>query len=725
MNNLGLNKDLTMEDIRLYANSPRVYRKLKNAKSLYTVRRPIKVKEIRFTDLYNPSDSFTDGKTVYVGFFKEELEEDISLVDALIDAKIGHEMGHVNFTNFTKTKDGIDEFRNYANSNYPEKKNQLVPLYSHLINILEDGRIERLMALNYKSLGVKLALLNMLMFKEPVNRNIFMEKPLNTMLTEILLQAKIREVSPEFKNSKDYNFFEEKIMPLVEEARYSNKFSTVLENTKKIIILIEPLVSQDPLPQFVNDSNANRDSISNNTSYQGQDPNGDGDSNFGEMEEDKNTDYGKSHEKEGENNQQEKGGNSSGNGSGENGEKGEEENTSKSNSSSGSRENSKEGSEESSGGSSKDLEEGKEGEEDENGSSSNAGSDFEGSNNSSKSSSNNSSVSEKEEETYEEKLKKLLEEAKKERSAEENKEIQDTLKKLKEAHEKSMKENKSFSERKTRELSDDVFGHEFIMRKSIPTRGYPDQNVMNEANSLKKELEKIFMNKKTFNLRFQERGALDPNALIYSQMGITDNVFKTEGTNIERSFAVDILLDTSGSMEGDNIRNAFFALSVLEESLKDLCSLRMIMYDTGYSTTKTEIIKDFKDKSVNYSTTLYEQVLKNSNSICYNANAEYINIDVEREILKNRPETDKIMFILSDGLPRAVDGVSNPKEELKKTIEKVKRDNIKVVPIFFESWSMDDAEDDFRYMYKDNIIFCTPDKIYTRLKRIMRDIIKS
>ncbi len=686
--------NLTMEDIQVFANTTRITNKLRNAKSLYSLSRPLKIQDIRFINLKNPSGTcFTDGNIIYLSFFPEELKENLIFVDSILDAKIGHEMGHVNFTNFDKTVKGVENYKKKLSSENVEKAYEtlILKVFKDLLNILEDARIERLMAKNFKTLGIKFALLNMMIFKKSLINQPNGSNIINYFISEILHYAKLKEVNIFFKKSSDYESFKEKFLPLIDEARESNHFETVLTNAEKITEIFKPLIMQMPiknLQKYNNELDKSSEELSKssfNPSFNGQDP----------------------QDQEGE----DKGSkNNSGNSSDDN-----SENNSENNSEDNSGKDSKEKPEnESKKGSSEDSK--KESEESKKDSGKDSGKD-------SKEESNKESEKDPKK-SLEKKYQELKKENQKSMKASEKKDILDNYKKGQDKREKEKAQFKNLENKKNSDITKrGCFSNKFIMEKVIPIKGYPDSETLKKGNSLKTELSKILVNKNNLNLDFQEKGQINPNLLPYSRMGLTDSIFKIEGTKLQRSYAISILLDGSGSMNGPSGVNALKALSVIEEALKDLCSLRIIKYNSGTYNTVSFVYKDYNDKNINI---MYNSLKTLEGGFFTNANAEYINLDVEREILNKRPETDKIVIILSDGMPRKIFEDRSSEEDLRKSVQETKKKGIKVVPIFFghDSFLKENA-DRFKFMYEDNIVATSPDKIYVNLVKILREALKA
>lgn len=231
------------------------------------------------------------------------------------------------------------------------------------------------------------------------------------------------------------------------------------------------------------------------------------------------------------------------------------------------------------------------------------------------------------------------------------------------------------------------------------------------AKKFKKEIEKIFINKSTVRTTGQKRGVINTEELY--KIGMNNyNIFSVEGSKSSSDYVVYILQDGSGSMMGEKEVSSAYALSIIEEGLKGVVPFKLTTFKASRAEVKHFIIKDWKDKSKkSYS---YNYLMNNSAG---GGNEDGISIRVATKELLKRPEKDKVLIVLSDGLPSSI-------PDTKEAIEEARRSGIYLVGIMFGSdeFRINNYET-YRAMYKTNIISThpggIPKKLTDTLKRIL------
>lgn len=729
----------TREELNYYVGRGNYDKRIKAFKTLYTHRRPSPWQDIHINPMSR--DSFTDGKDVFIGFFDEELGRDLSEILYMLEAKIAHEAGHINFTDMEGFGGFVDSQPYYVRQ-----------MCHNIFNIVEDGRIEYLMCNSYKALKNKILFLRIVLFYDDIKQEVN-ENKLVRMLSNLLYYATIGVVQDDYRDNMDDDF--KKLMPYIDQFVVEASNEKALEIFKEIWKIIEEAFKEEieqaeedakaqeelqelleelmsELQQKLEDENILMGSSTECMS--GNDYDGDLDEenspriSGGSQEGDAQENSKESQEKEGDNSS------GSGNKEAEDAEEKDLEGAGENaEGSSETQENASEG--ESGKTSSETTGEGENGED----SKDSPGNDSSESGGNMKNLSNkpgevNTGIDQKLEE-----IKKALEEAKKkeEASSEElkrKKAEKEFVKQQEECAKEAQKDadnivsalNKQGDTMYPKMLSD-ILRNEFEendFRKDF-IAGEISPEYKEEAKKLNHELETTLANKNAPDVFFQDKGMLDQQNLYQAAVGINDSVFIRRGNNVKCDYAISILIDGSGSMEGKKIKDAIKAASIIEDALAgiDDISFRIVSY-SAYNYIDHNLIRDFEDRdNKNYSEASYDKI---NHDILYGVgNCEYINILYESRILQKRPEAEKIMIVLSDGLPCPANGMRDAVHVTSKVVEKVKKDGIEVVPIFFTE-NGDFPEEmlkSYKTMYKDNLIHVASEDISKKLTKVLETIV--
>lgn len=175
-------------------------------------------------------------------------------------------------------------------------------------------------------------------------------------------------------------------------------------------------------------------------------------------------------------------------------------------------------------------------------------------------------------------------------------------------------------------------------------------------------LEKVLMSRKrNSKLSNMERGRFDVRKSYRLTKSISKNVFYKKHIGEDLNTAVSLLIDQSGSMNGSKITNARALAIAFSECLS---KIQIPFEVSGFTTAnwgagrvegfdfsrtitlKIDIFKNFNDK--------YQAVkgkLGMIKSYKHNVDGEAIKLGVAR--LMERKEARKVMFVLSDGMPEA------------------------------------------------------------------------
>ncbi|PLS19648.1 hypothetical protein CVD28_04315 [Bacillus sp. M6-12] len=247
--------------------------------------------------------------------------------------------------------------------------------------------------------------------------------------------------------------------------------------------------------------------------------------------------------------------------------------------------------------------------------------------------------------------------------------------------------------------------------------------IKREGTKFRKEVEKIFRNKESYNLRAQKKGVLD-TANLYKFATKDYNMFMKKGTPVTTDYVAFILQDGSGSMmeDGKEFQSAK-AMAVMEEGLKGIVPFKMSTFSVEYY-SRAVIHYTAKDWNDNQSTQNYSYNFHRSRR-AGGGNKDGYSIRVATAELMKRPEKDRILIILSDGLPSDYNGGQREgMVDVKQAVKEARKKGIHVVSLIFGTEDFRDFNiENYKYMYDKNIISCKPEQITSNLVKMLKKII--
>lgn len=276
-----------------------------------------------------------------------------------------------------------------------------------------------------------------------------------------------------------------------------------------------------------------------------------------------------------------------------------------------------------------------------------------------------------------------------------------------------------------------------------------------EATIFKRSIQSIMRNKQSVSLRGQKSGILDTSSL-WKISSSNYNVFKREGSKDLSDYAIYVLYDNSGSMgEGNKRYDASRALSIIEEGLKDISSLKITTFKSGiaidifsgdeYEFIDHELIRGWNDNksNINYTCSFHKYMMSgcygysrsdghsDDHEFLYRSsiqNRDGMSIEIATKELLSRPEKDKILIVLSDGEPACVGlSLTGALEETVDAVQRAKRQGITVMGLGFEV-SKRGAEDRlpvYREIYGNNVLISDSENMHSVLSKMVKKIIKS
>lgn len=227
------------------------------------------------------------------------------------------------------------------------------------------------------------------------------------------------------------------------------------------------------------------------------------------------------------------------------------------------------------------------------------------------------------------------------------------------------------------------------------------------GETLAKVVDRYFKGQNQPHVRNMRSGLIDGRRL--TRLARNDvRVFQKKGVDKPGDTAVYILIDDSGSMEGEKTEAAFCAAAVQEEGFKAHIPLKIVSF-----TTRTGIIhKVIKGWDEQHAWNCCYNFLRHHDGIQYGNDDNY-DIRIATKELLQRPEKNRILIVLSDGTPSDV-------EDTKAAIDEARKRGVKVAGIYFEYGEIGMDADDFRHMYQRDYVCCTTDEIDKNLSKILK-----
>lgn len=668
--------------------------------------------------------SYTDGKKVVVGVPEFSMGMDKPTIYSLIKALTGHETEHVWSSDFKVFKDFQMEVKEFFLKEYNLK---VTPsLGAHMLNSTEDGRIEKRLINRYRGYQKHIQLLNGLMWKEGGARGQNEMMDFVFCITSICVTGmKSKEWEKHYEGTEQDLLLDE-IRPLIIKAINNPTAQGCADDTMDIIKAIAPYMAR-LLQDIKNMQELAK--LMDKPDFESSEPQEGADSQPGSsysthfLEEESPNPQPSAEKGEGE---------------GESGES-EEESDEQSDEEGSEDDESNEGNESSDEDEMKDEEE-LDGELDKSDELEIEETPSENSENKESELENESTESESESETDEEDELPGTEEVKP--TPEEIDELIDRMleeltDEVVEEAEKAMEQGeKEVQKEQARELKENTYdGHlsEDEMKgfdKSVNFRNIDPKRTRSQAlpeevlkagKFLNKEFKKIFKSKQTFSSRNRRAGHLDTSNLW--KPSVKDyNTFVKKGMPNDTSTVVNVLVDSSGSMESyangwsgpTKLEKATEATAMIEEGLRGLVPVRISYFTSLYNTVIHSTVKDFNQDSKE---TLSWTRLPNFENM---ANRDGYSIKVATHELLKRREQKKILIVLSDGLPTDPTTRSGQKE-VREAVREARKAGVIVIAIAFGSeQEIEKNKPVYKEMYQKGILMVRPDEIHKYLAKAIK-----
>ena len=252
---------------------------------------------------------------------------------------------------------------------------------------------------------------------------------------------------------------------------------------------------------------------------------------------------------------------------------------------------------------------------------------------------------------------------------------------------------------------------------------HPDQQMpvtlLARARNLKRKVEKIFKNRQGLSLRGQNKGKIDA-AKVYKLAMNRMDFFKRTQRSEPFEGCVYLLLDNSGSMGNGRMSKRNYccgAAAVIEYAFSEHVLLKETAF-TAYTDYIVEhtVIKDWHEHvSSNAAWNFYEK------DSCASCNKDGYSIRVATKELLARVEKNKLLIVISDGLPSAYPGGREDGiEDVHAAVREARKAGIQVIAIYIQDDDNRREAEEFRQMYETNCITTQPEQIEAELVHILK-----
>lgn len=263
----------------------------------------------------------------------------------------------------------------------------------------------------------------------------------------------------------------------------------------------------------------------------------------------------------------------------------------------------------------------------------------------------------------------------------------------------------------------------------IPTQQPVDPMILSQAKRLHEKLATILMKRRVAGTGFK-KGYIDPNKLW--RVGVGDeNIFQRKDPPKLSDCVVYELIDGSGSMSDTAYRHgntyvsklisALTTASIMEEALKGLSATKVTIFRAGWGGhVEHVVIKDFNQKP--YGSRCFDAMSVVSPS---SGNMDGFSIRIAAMDLAKRPEKNKILIVLSDGLPSAYSSNKNAIGDVRSAVKWARMHGVTVISIMFgEENFLKSNYASYKEMYEQDIIAVKPVNINREFELLLTRLIK-
>jgi len=233
------------------------------------------------------------------------------------------------------------------------------------------------------------------------------------------------------------------------------------------------------------------------------------------------------------------------------------------------------------------------------------------------------------------------------------------------------------------------------------------------GKALLRKNQQYFKSLSTPNVSYLDSGSVDASRIYGLSFGDTE-IFRKKGIDKKFDGCCYILLDNSGSMSGNKRTEACKATAVIEESFRGLIPIKIAAFDY-HNGVIHEVIKGWDE----------QMRLNCSWNFCLRGrsgagNADGYDIKIATKELMARPESKKLLIVLSDGMPAEASAGFT-----KGAIREARKKGIQVSGIYFEEGSIGREAKQFKEMYEKDYVCCELSDVDSVLSGLMKKFSRS
>lgn len=255
----------------------------------------------------------------------------------------------------------------------------------------------------------------------------------------------------------------------------------------------------------------------------------------------------------------------------------------------------------------------------------------------------------------------------------------------------------------------------FTAGKGVSTT--PEALIKSRAARTARRLKNIIASKSVTERNELYDGSFDTDALGRFVTGRSD-IFKTPARKTDPDMCCYILKDNSGSMQGGNKEEqAINACIEIEEIFKSLVPIKITAFSSLFGNVEHVVIKDWKDREKNKS---YSASYHEAGNTPHGSNNDAMSIRIAAEELIKRPEKNKVLIVVSDGLP-----ADCSEEDVNRAVKAARKKGIFLISFFIGSeYDRETYFDNYKAMYEKYFSCVDPKDLGNRIVVIMKELFK-
>lgn len=260
--------------------------------------------------------------------------------------------------------------------------------------------------------------------------------------------------------------------------------------------------------------------------------------------------------------------------------------------------------------------------------------------------------------------------------------------------------------------------HENARSKTYKRKVATSESIKIRASRTCQKIKNIIKAKETEERVELFSGSLDVNALGLFCTG-KPNVFKECGIPSDLETCCYILKDNSGSMDSSFKENlAIEALSEVEATLRDVIPLKEVAFYASGNNIYHDVIKEWEDNDALIS---YAESYKASGNRPRGCNNDAYSIYCAALELIKRPEENKILIVISDGLPSGCN-----ETDVQKAVRFARKNRIFVINFLIgDKRTIENLWESFKNMYDTYFCGVNPEKLGNSLFSFLKKYVES